>query len=152
MIFPTTLMSAEGLKRLRLDEDFEAEAYDDATGFRVRAPKGNLTIGYGTNLAIGITDEEAELLMLMRLITSENKLEATFAPFPVWAPVQRDVLMMIDYNTGNVLKWPKLITSIATDAPGIQQANNIRDSEAWRSTLTRARYERFAQALINGHW
>jgi GH24 family phage-related lysozyme (muramidase) len=51
---------------LKKDEGFRATPYDDATGKAVRAPVGNLTIGYGTNLAGGISVEEAEMLLRHR--------------------------------------------------------------------------------------
>jgi len=146
------MMSEAGLQRLRTDEEYERFAYDDKTARRVRAPLGNLTIGYGTNLDVGITNDEAEFLMIMRVIDSEEKIIESYPPFVTWPAVQRDILTMIDYNTGNALAWTNLINSIASGAPIIRQANNVRDSLAWRSTLTRPRYERFAQAIIYGHW
>src|ERR1700761_2588034 len=110
LIIPAPLMSDAGLARLKLDEGYETYPYDDETGLRVRAPKGNITIGYGTNLDAGLSDEEADILMTLRILASEAKLSTAYVPFPTWLTVQRDVLTMIDYNTGNVLEWSQLIT------------------------------------------
>ena len=41
-------------------EGFSYFAYDDETGLRVKAPKGNLTIGHGINLAEGFSVQERD--------------------------------------------------------------------------------------------
>ena len=41
--------------------------YDDATGKRVRAPVGRLTIGVGINLDVGLDEYEVDMLERHRL-------------------------------------------------------------------------------------
>ena len=53
---------SQALCILRGDEGVRRHAYDDATGERVRAPKGNLTIGVGINLDAGLDDMEIDWL------------------------------------------------------------------------------------------
>ena len=64
-------MSQETLDRalaiLRDDEGVRPHAYDDATGERVRAPKGHLTIGCGINLDVGLDRYEIDLLERHRM-------------------------------------------------------------------------------------
>lgn len=55
------------LALLREVEGVRRYAYDDATGERVRAPRGNLTIGCGINLERGLDDHEVDLLERHRL-------------------------------------------------------------------------------------
>ena len=49
------------LALLRADEGVRRYAYDDATGKRVEAPVGKLTIGCGINLDEGLPDELIDL-------------------------------------------------------------------------------------------
>ena len=53
------------LASLRADEGLKLDAYDDATGAVLRAPRGNATIGYGTLLPL--RPEEADYLLQHRL-------------------------------------------------------------------------------------
>ena len=55
------------LALLRGDEGVRTHAYDDATGKRVRAPVGHLTIGAGINLDIGLSSWEIDMLERHRL-------------------------------------------------------------------------------------
>jgi len=70
---------------LKVDEGFRAHPYDDATGRRVKAPTGQITVGYGTNLDAGITATEAEVLLRMRACAAvdgaEYLLGEAFATF-----------------------------------------------------------------------
>jgi len=145
-------LTPDGLARLKLDEGFRAAPYDDETGQAITC-SGNITIGYGTNLSDGLSTAEADWLLQSRLMDSQEKLERNFAAFQGWQDIYTDVLLMIDYNCkGGVLEWRKLIMLIATDAPVIRIANEVRDSDAWRSSKTHARYERMACAIEAGHW
>ena len=66
------------LEMLRSDgqEGVRRHAYDDATGKRVRAPEGNLTIGCGINLDQGLDDYEVDMLERHRLHVNLVELEA----------------------------------------------------------------------------
>ena len=60
-------VSERTLALLRGQEDVRRHAYDDATGRRVHAPEGVLTIGIGINLDIGLDDYEVDMLERHRL-------------------------------------------------------------------------------------
>jgi hypothetical protein len=153
---PELLMSNAGLAQLKADEGFRGTVYNDATGLPVQkwnlSMPGNLTIGYGLNLFAGITADEAEYLLINRLISNGTRLERIWPDFPRWPQMCLDVALMIDYNTGDVSKWPGFINAVRSRMQGDIIASNIRSSEAWRSSLTHARYERFALAVISGSW
>ena len=57
------------LKRLKQEEGFEAKVYLDG--------RGNKTIGYGTLLEDGITEEEATFLLQSRLNAMIRELESS---------------------------------------------------------------------------
>ena len=57
----------QALAVLRNDEGRREHPYDDATGKRVHAPKGILTVGVGINLEEGLDDEEMDWLERHRL-------------------------------------------------------------------------------------
>ena len=67
-------------------EGFSSKPYKDN--------KGNLTIGYGTNIQDGISEIEAELLLNHRLDISRNELSQA---------IDIDVLMIMDQDRLNVL-------------------------------------------------
>ena len=62
---------------------------------------GKLTIGVGTNLDDGITEEEAMWLMRHRVDKHEEELRARFPVYGTLDPVRQFVLLDMAYNMGN---------------------------------------------------
>ena len=60
-------LETKTLALLDTGEGTRRYAYDASTGRRVHAPKGNLTIGRGLNLDVGLSDHEIEWLERNRL-------------------------------------------------------------------------------------
>ena len=60
--------------RLEAEEGYRSHPYDDS--------QGHLTIGYGTNLEVGITKQEARLLLESRLADAMDCFEKAWPPFP----------------------------------------------------------------------
>jgi hypothetical protein len=149
-------ISPAGLERLRLDESLRLIAYNDATGDALHSGSlpggGNVTIGYGRNLsARGITFTEADYLLKNDLLSIYNKIDSlTLAEAVFYFPVWTDILVMIDYNTGNVSAWYDLIAAM-NQSSTTQVAAEVRNSKAWRGA-EHARYERFARAIEMNTW
>ena len=61
------ILEERTLRLLRGAEGLRRYAYDDATGEQVHAPKGNLTIGVGVNLDVGLDEYEIDMLERHRL-------------------------------------------------------------------------------------
>lgn len=90
-------MSAENktimLKQLGRHEGFRSKPY--------RCSQGYLTIGYGTNLDAGITEREAQLLMVGKIDSLWYELNDKF--HDVWwrlSQPRQSVLMNMAYNLG----------------------------------------------------
>lgn len=150
------LMSDAGLDQLKADEGLRLSAYNDATGRLIErtdlAIPGYPSIGYGLNLIAGITADEAEWLLINRLHAIEHKLETVWIDFPSWPQIHLDVAVMIDYNTGSVQKWPGLVNAIRSHLPESLIVRNIYSSEAYRSSATHSRYQRFCDAILRDTW
>lgn len=147
------LMSEAGFAQLQSDEGFRSKLYNDKTGQPFNFIGGNLTIGYGLNLSAGISQKEAMLLCMCRVETAEQIIEGHGYALAEWSDVVRDVVTMIQYNTGNVLGWPDLLTAAETGKPASVIAAAVRDSTPWRTPGgEHDRYERMAAAIENGHW
>jgi hypothetical protein len=97
-------------KRLDGEEGFKPWAYDDATGKRVKAPIGNLSWLYGTNLETEGTQELGEIVSYYKL----GKLHTSLTGFPWYmaaGPVRQSVFLDIAYNAGlqGLLNFPSMI-------------------------------------------
>lgn len=95
---------ARALTFICKNEGFNGHAYDDATGLRVKAPVGALTIGYGTNLESGLSIPEAQAIALNRLCEAEVMCLAAFKFFPQLSVIRKIVMLDLAYNLG----MPKL--------------------------------------------
>lgn len=146
-------MSEEGFDRLQQDEAYSQYVYWDLTGQKIRHDRfnGDPTVGYGRNLYTrGLTIAEATYLLMNDIKLSASKIDKSITNGLTLPQLWLDVLIMIDYNTGNVLGWPALIKAVY-DGSRDAIAAAIRDSDAWRG-LEKARYERFAVAITKGTW
>lgn len=92
------------IEQLKEDEGFSAIPY--------KCPAGHLTIGYGMNLDAGITKEEAEGMLRVRVDNINRDLENTF---PDWYNGldrnRQDVIINMVYNLGlqGFRKFKKMI-------------------------------------------
>lgn len=98
-------MTPNGIAMLEQQEGFRSAPYSDT--------RGNLTIGFGTNLEEGITREQAEGLLTCAL---NNNLKAlnSLAWFAALDPVRQDVIENMTYNMGleGVLEFQHMIEAI----------------------------------------
>lgn len=149
------MLTVEGQKRLIEDEGKRYVVYDDATGQAVKTlPSGGIpTIGIGRNLASrGLSDGEIEYLFnndVEYFWYSIQKLMPWLADFAGKFPVRNDVVLMVEFNTGDVMQFRKMLTALQAN-DWETAASELLDSAAARENT--ARYQRMAQAIINGYW
>ena len=96
LIFVTHLLNADSILNtattlVQKHESFRSKAYIDSTG--------NLTIGYGTNIRTGITEEEALILLQFRLAKLQRKLN-TLEWFRKLNAVRKIAILDLAYNVG----------------------------------------------------
>lgn len=145
-------MTPAGKARLISDEGCILFVYDDATDLPIRRlpTGGNPTIGIGRNLASrGITSAEAMFLLNNDIAVEEAKLTAGISWFATINPVWQDALVMISFNTGNVLSWLRLLQAME-NGDANAASNQILDSGAARELP--ARYARIAKAVADKAW
>lgn len=78
--------------RLRHSEGFSSKPYRDTVG--------KLTIGYGTNLDVGIDREEAEFLLQYRLGKAYSALVQALPWIAILNEARKGVLLDMTYNMG----------------------------------------------------
>ena len=112
---------------LRDDEGVRPYAYDDSTGKRVRAPKGNLTIGAGINLDRGLDSYEIDMLERHRLHIQVQLLKEKLSvlAFPGPKVIHFDklpdaaqvALSLMAYQLGaeGVIEFHRMLAAIADD-------------------------------------
>ena len=77
---------------LKVEEGFRSKPYRDSRGF--------LTIGYGTNISIGITPVEGEILLRERLEITEQRLSKAWGPYQSQPDGIRAALLDMSYQVG----------------------------------------------------
>lgn len=105
--------------RVPREEGKRPRAYNDATGKTVTCqPGGNLSIGYGINLEVGLDDAEQEWLFRHRAQIVESQLQQHAWYNTVAASVQ-SVLVDIGYNAGvgGLLHFPHMLSALAKTPP-----------------------------------
>lgn len=98
-------------RQLESHEGFESKIYKDNLGYD--------SIGFGTNLALGISKEEARLLMVYRLEQNSHALFAymgeCFNPDSVfWTEARCAVLANMAYNLGfsGLMQFKKMLEAL----------------------------------------
>ena len=77
---------------IKAEEGFRAKPYTDTTG--------HVTIGYGTNLSVGITPDEGEYLLIERLRDRERQIRAGWAGFDTLPANIQDAVLDLAYVVG----------------------------------------------------
>lgn len=97
------------------------------------------TIGYGLNLESGITEEEASVLLEMRLNAIEKQLEYEFDYWIYLSEVRQAVLLDMAYNLGveGLMNFKDMVKAINTD-DFIEAAEEILDSKYAKDVGKRA--------------
>ena len=93
---------------IKAEEGFRAKPYTDTTG--------NLTIGYGLNLSIGITEAEGAYLLIERLKDRERLVRAGLAGFDNLPSDIQDAVLDLAYVVGaeGALEFTDMRTALET--------------------------------------
>ena len=145
-------MTPTGRARLIADEGLRLKVYDDKTGEPIDGlPSGGVpTIGIGRNLAgRGLTEAEAYQLFDNDLASMNADILRMMPWVRTLADARSDVVEMVEFNTGNVFGFRKMLTALCS-ADWEGAAAQLLDSEAARAAP--ARYERMAAAVRSGTW
>ena len=121
------------VETIKAEESFKAKAYRDS--------RGVLTIGYGTNLDIGITKPEGAFLLRSRIDTHRRDLARSWQPFdrPAAPRIVKDALTDMAYQLGvrGVLGFHHMLAALARgDLAGAVAAGMA--SDWYRETPKRA--------------
>jgi lysozyme len=136
-------------KRVPVEEGVRYYAYNDATGKSVTLkPNGNLSIGIGVNLEIGLDPIEVSWLFLHRAeLVEEQLLPLTW--YSSSDPVRQSVALDMGFNMGveTLMKFTQMIA--AWGAQNWQLAGaQLLASKAARED--QERYEKLASILVSG--
>jgi hypothetical protein len=135
--------------RFASEEGRRAFAYNDATSKRVTCqPGGNLSIGMGINLEVGLDDEEIDWLSKHRL----QKVADQLAPYPWYQgcdSVRQSVLLDMAFNQKGVmslLHYPHMLAAILRkDWESASAECHVEDPK-----LDVSRYEPLRQLMLVG--
>lgn len=131
----------EVIKLLKKSEGFRAKPYKD--------PKGHLTIGYGTLLERGLSKEEAEALLRIRLSNSVNELLRR-RPFVINLPdaTQKGLCRMV-YSLGapRLLRFHRMWRALVRGS--LQTAAEEALDSDWREDVGRNRALSIARMIYN---
>ena len=139
------------LSRLEnVDEGYKRYAYDDATGNRVKAPQGNLTIGIGFNLDCGCPQDLARIIayyfidqndiILSKCISSYNKLDQ------IRQIVCGDILFNLGFS--RFAKFKDFMGAL--EELDYSKAAEAMKNSLWHQQLE-SRVDRLAQEMESGH-
>jgi len=141
-------------KRLKRNEGFRGEVYDDATGQPIRKGSivvGHPTIGYGIRLDMknAISALEAEMLTNSRIARAKNEAEV-FPWFKTLGDTRQGVVIEMIYNIGfaGFLDFKKTIAAIAKRDFELA-AKEMLDS-LWRKQVGHRAVE-LADIMKDGH-
>lgn len=97
---------AEVLKALKREEGFRSRVYHDTLG--------NLTIGYGTNLDVGISELEALALLVLRADAAKLWLEKRYGWFKDLTDDRQRALLLMVYQLGpgGFVQFQKMIAAL----------------------------------------
>ena len=101
-------MDLERIKKQLMDhEGYGPKVYEDTVGI--------LTIGYGRNLeGKGITEAEAEYLLVNDIREVENELRERLPFFENLSSIRQEILISMGYNLGinGLLKFKKMLAAL----------------------------------------
>lgn len=126
-------------KTLYVDEGCKVYPYDDATGQKVIAYKGHVSIGVGFNLDNGIPADVLEFWLNKNINDAESACNACFSNFIDLDAIRRCALMNLAYNIGqtSLYKFVKMRAAVESkDFP--LAADELQESKWFTETGARA--------------
>ncbi len=121
-------------------------------GFRntlYTCPAGKKTIGYGFNLDAGMTEEEAMVLLRLKINHIRERLSYAIISFNSLSARRQDVLVSMAYNLGmkGLLAFRKMLAAI-NEGNFSRAKMELLDSNAARELHNR--YAELAEMMENG--
>lgn len=131
-------LDADLVETISTEEGFRAKPYEDS--------RGVLTIGYGTNLAEGITRDEAEFLLENRIERTRQALRDQWEPFDDQPGNVQNALTDMAYQLGvtGALGFHKMLAAL--EAGQYETAAAEALASKW-ARETPARVKRVADAI-----
>lgn len=149
MDFPNINFAALKDELIR-DEADKRYPYDDKTGKRVTAAKGNITIGIGRNLETKpLSDEVVEIMFTEDVVEAINELKIIFERFDKFTQTRAHALVNMMFNLGGT-RFREFIHMIEAIELGDwpSAGREVKNSLYCKELPSRAL--RNANALING--
>lgn len=137
------------VNQLIVDEAYKEFPYDDATGERVYAPQGKITIGIGINLDDGLSLDESTYLCKWRLRGLQVQLLTKLPFYNSLDIVRKMVLLNMAYNMGipRLFGFKNMLAAIAVyNWDGATK--ELLDSKAARQLPNR--YKKLASMMQTG--
>jgi len=134
------------LARLPSEEGRKLYPYDDATGLRVRAPKGKISWGDGFNLEE--CGSQGLFEVMDRYLLEQEQIPLLALPwYAALDPVRQSVCLDIAYNAGvhGLLGFPHMIAALSRQ----DWQNAAAECKVTNPELA-GRYAVLAQLLLNG--
>ena len=134
----------EAISLIKHDEGLRLKPY--------LCPANKLTIGYGRNIDDnGISEEEAEYLLLNDVENAERELTNTFSFYTSLSEVRKAVLLNMVFNMGlsKLLGFKKMIAALQQSNYPLA-AQEMLDSNAARQLVKR--YTRLYQMMLFDKW
>ena len=135
------------VEALKTDEGFRPVCYDDKTGQAIKTfSGGNITVGYGLNLSVGMSEEDAMMLLRTHVIRLNQQINEACPDLGTLPDSKKAVLLNIGYNVGihGLLGFHHMVSALdAFDYA--KAADEILDSDAARKLP--ARYSRLAEEM-----
>lgn len=122
-------------------EGFRGQPYDDATGKKINAPVGNVTIGYGINTDSNpLSEEDATLLLEKQIERIERQLRLTYAWYDKLSYNRQMAVLDMVYNMGlpRFQKFKKAIVALSLGSWSVA-SYEVKDSDYGRETTSRKR-------------
>ena len=116
-------MTEAFVERLKTEEGFRAKVYRDT--------RQRLTVGYGTNLDVGITKEEADTLLRSRLETAQATLRADWPPYDA---------------------QPENVKAALWDAAYVLGPHGVQEFKRMLAALKAGDYSRAAAEMLNSEF
>ncbi|AZZ98765.1 glycoside hydrolase family protein [Pseudoalteromonas sp. R3] len=136
-------MTMNAIEQLKKHEGFRDKPYF--------CTEGHLTIGYGLNLDAGVTEEEAEVILSMRVEGIRKRLANAIPWYANLAAPRQGVLVNMAYNLGvaGLMGFAKTLTHIRSGDYNTA-SHEMLDSRWARQVPTRA--AELALQMQTGEW
>lgn len=139
---------------LNFQEGVVYHAYDDATGLRVKAPKGHITIGCGFNLdAKDISPAVSDLMLEENIHDWVSGYQKSIDFFDKLSDVRQAALISIAHNCGmhGALEFKSMLNFLK-NGKYPEAAAALLDSDAGKSPKTTRRYHDLAKMISTNEW